>query len=643
MALQLTGAFKQDTLANLQVELPAIVIGGGLTATDAGTELAAYYPVQVEKMLARYEGLIESYGEKRVLSMYTADEQVTLQRFLEHGREVREERARAAAVGEVPDFNALVRGWGGVTIAYRRKLSDSPAYRLNHEEVQKMLEEGIYFAECLAPTAAVPDETGHVNAMTFERQEVVDGKLRGTGEKVTLPARTVCVAAGTSPNIIYEREFPGTFVVDEKTKSFRPHRLARGTDGRFHPVPSDRGDKAAFFTSYENDGRFVSFYGDNHPTYAGSVVKAMASAKDGYPHVVAAFEDDLRALDPHHQPEREAAWDRIAAALDDGLRARVVEVRRLTPTIVDIIVRAPFQTRRFEPGQFYRLQNLEVDAQVVDGVKLQMEGIALTGAWVDREEGLLSLITLELGVSSRLCATLRAGQEVVLMGPTGTPTEIPRSEQILLAGGGLGNAVLFSIGKALRGRDNRIVYFAAYRKKEDLFKREEVENSADQIVWSVDSGEVIEPQRPQDVTFRGNIVEAMTAYARGDLGEQRVPLDGIDRIIAIGSDRMMAAVGEARHTVLKPYLKPEHKAISSINSPMQCMMKEVCAQCLQRHRDPVTGEERYVFTCFNQDQHTDAVDFKNLRERLRQNDVQEKLSNLYLNALLEREPGILLV
>ena len=71
----------------------------------------------------------------------------------------------------------------------------------------------------------------------------------------------------------------------------------------------------------------------------------------------------------------------------------------------------------------------------------------------------------------------------------------------------------------------------------------------------------------------------------------------------------MRAVQRARHTVLAPYLKPDHKAIGSINSPMQCMMKEICAQCLQLHKDPVTGEETVVFSCFNQDQPLDHVDF----------------------------------
>jgi len=89
---------------------------------------------------------------------------------------------------------------------------------------------------------------------------------------------------------------------------------------------------------------------------------------------------------------------------------------------------------------------------------------------------------------------------------------------------------------------------------------------------------------------------------------------------------MMSAVGRARHDVLRPYLKAKHFAIGSINSPMQCMMKEICAQCLQPHRDPVTGETSYVFSCFNQDQLLDSVDFKVLNERLKQNSLAEKLS-----------------
>ncbi len=638
MALQLTGAFKKDTLSNLQVRLPAVVIGGGLTGIDTATELFAYYPVQVEKMLKKWEDVAKEYGEEAAFEKFDEEERGVLREFLEHGRAIREERHRAARAGEVPNFIPLVRSWGGVSLIYRKRLQDSPAYRLNHEEVQKALEEGIDFVECLNPVEAVPDEFNAVKSVKFERLEYVaeTGKFEKTDEIREFPARTVCVAAGTSPNVIYEKEMPGTFQLDEWRQFFQPYRLTKNGDGRFHAVPAEK-NESGFFTSYEQDGKFISYYGDNHPKYAGNVVKAMASAKDGYSKVVELFALEIAQRGSLPQTERDAIFDRLTATLDEQLRAYVVKVERLTPTIVDVVVKAPLQARKFRPGQFYRLQNFETSAPVVDGTRLLMEGLALTGAWVDEEKGLLSMIVLEMGTSSRLCSLLKEGEEVLVMGPTGTPTEIPVNETVLLAGGGLGNAVLFSIARALRENNNHVIYFAGYKQGEDLFKRQEIEKATDQVIWATDAGKEIRPMRPQDSHFRGNIVQAMVAYAEGRFGQTRISLKDVDRIVAIGSDRMMNGVREARHGVLKPFLKPEHVAIGSINSPMQCMMKEVCAQCLQRHVNPHTGEEFFVFSCFNQDQHLDFVDFKNLNDRLRANSVQEKLTNLWLDRVFGRD------
>jgi NADPH-dependent glutamate synthase beta subunit-like oxidoreductase/NAD(P)H-flavin reductase len=649
MALQLTGAYKHTSIANLQVSLPAVVIGGGLTAIDTATELLAYYQVEIEKELERFELLLRSgRSAAQARSLFDDEEWETLEQHLAHGRALRDEKKRAAAEGREPQVQRLLDSWGGVTLVYRRALADSPAYRLNHEEVIKSLEEGVRYVEHMSPLEAVLDERARVKAMRFKRDD---------GSTIDLPARTVCIAAGTSPNVIYEKEYPGTFELDDKKQYFRPHVAKIDQSGQ---VVLDRARVSGegFFTSYLKDGHTVSFYGDNHPHYAGSVVKAMASAKDGYRHVVDLF-PEVQMQDAALQSARDAKLRALFASLDASLVATVHEVNRLTDTIVEIVVRAPMAARKFQPGQFYRLQNFETFAPMVaidrkgDGNgtpdihtegRLAMEGLALTGAWVDTEAGLLGTIVLEMGGSSRLCASLRSGEPIVLMGPTGQPTEIAKQETVLLCGGGLGNAVLFSIARAFKALGGRVLYFAGYRRGEDLFKREDIERWTDLVVWCTDTGAPIDPHRPQDSHFRGNIVQAMLAYATGQLGgPPPIALREVARIIAIGSDGMMNAVREARHGVLAPLLDRRHVAIGSINSPMQCMMKEVCAQCLQRLRDPVTGKERVVFTCFNQDQELDAVDFPHLRERLRANSMQEKLSNAWLDELLKAAPEIIRV
>ena len=171
-----------------------------------------------------------------------------------------------------------------------------------------------------------------------------------------------------------------------------------------------------------------------------------------------------------------------------------------------------------------------------------------------------------------------------------------------------------------------------------MFKRDLIEAHTDEVIWCCDSappeGSSLQTRRPGDKLFVGNIVEALTAYAKGALGPPRFDLRAVSRFIVIGSDRMMAAVAQARHTQLQPYLNPRAVAIGSINSPMQCMMKEICAQCLQKHVDPKTGKETIVFSCFNQDQPLDLVDFEALDLRLKQNAVQEKLTAQWIRRAL---------
>ncbi len=612
MALQLTGAGKKDSIANLQLRLPVVVIGGGLTAIDTATESLAYYPIQVEKFLSRYEMLVAERGIDVVRKSWSEEDAIVAEEFIAHAQAIREERKKPS-----PDVWSLLDSWGGVKLVYRKRLIDAPSYRLNHEEVEKAFEEGIFIAENYEPTAVEIDNFGAAKTI----------KLRGSIEKneVTIPARTILVAAGTSPNTVLQREDPTHFeldgkyfrAIDEEGNAVKPERVSKPKDVRV-------------LMSLDAQGRAVSFFGDLHPSFAGNVVKAMGSAKQGYPVVSRILEKRVQ--------DSGFGIQEFTQKINAQLRATVHAINRLTSNIIEVVVHAPLAARAFQPGQFYRLQNFEANALSTQHAALKttlaMEGLALTGAWSDPEKGLLSTIVLEMGGSSNLCAHLKIGEPVILMGPTGEPTHIPANENVMLVGGGLGNAVLFSIGKAMRAQGCKVLYFAGYKKAADRYKVEEIEAAADVIVWCCDEAADYKPNRPQDAFFHGNIVEAIAAY--GNKSESPIALKSIQRIIAIGSDRMMAAVAQARHGVLHPHLNPQHVAIGSINSPMQCMMKEICAQCLQKHVDPVTGKETYVYSCFNQDQLLDSVSWEHLNQRLKQNSVSEKLTAQWIDFCLTK-------
>jgi hypothetical protein len=82
--------------------------------------------------------------------------------------------------------------------------------------------------------------------------------------------------------------------------------------------------------------------------------------------------------------------------------------------------------------------------------------------------------------------------------------------------------VLFSIGAAMRAAGCKVLYFAGYKKIVDRYKVAEIEAAADAVVWCCDEAPGFQPGRPQDRTFVGNIVQAMLAYATGDLGKQPI-------------------------------------------------------------------------------------------------------------------------
>jgi len=627
MALQLTGAARRDSLANLQVRLPAVVIGGGLTAVDTATELQAYYIRQVEKTLERYERLTRKHGTEYVTGRLDDEGRSVLATFLEHGWAVRAERERAAATGEAPDFIPLLHEWGGVTIAYRRGLNESPAYLRNHEEVVKAMREGIFYAEGLEPVEAQLDEFGHVAGLRCRRKEHREGRWLASGEDVVLPARAIMVAAGAAPNTIYETEYPATFRLEDN--HFLPHVCH--PDGAQPVAVADhcKADEFGPFTSYAQRDRRITFIGDTHPVFHGSVVKAIASSQRTYPEILKVLAQ--QADDPYRK-----GGEPFIATLNQMLGARIERIDTRNPAVVELWIRAPLAARNFRPGQFFRLQTYERHSPVIDGTRLQIPLQTVSGAGVDGD--LVRLLLLRFGANARLAERLSPGDPVVLMGPTGAAVELGEQRTVMVIAGAWGAAVMLDLGRALRAAGNRVLLLASFRRANEIYFREELEESADQIIWATAEGAQVTPSRPQDRSItEHDVIRLVETYAGGGLGEG-IRLTAIDEIMIMGSTGLLKGMQVALKGRLKPLFRDDVAAIGTVGSPMQCMMKGVCGQCLQWQIDPETGKRtRAVFSCAQQDQPLSWIDLDNLAARQAQNRLPEQLTGLWVDHVLAAE------
>jgi NADPH-dependent glutamate synthase beta subunit-like oxidoreductase/NAD(P)H-flavin reductase len=626
MALQLGNAAKASSLTNLQIRLPAVVIGGGLTGVDTATELQAYYITQVEKILMRHEMLCKEYGEDFIHEKLDPASREILAEYLRHGLLVRKERERAAAQNQQPDFIKLAREWGGVTIAYRRSMQESPAYINNHEELQKALQEGIYYCEGLEPAAVDLNEYGHTESLIcYKRLQTPDKQWVTTKEEVRLPARSLLVATGTQPNTAYEFEHRGTF--NRLNLQYQHYEDVNDELNVAHGVTHCKDPQFGPFTSYNKNKHRVSLIGDTHPVFHGSVVRAIASGLRTYPKIVAALQSKLGK----HGDENE--YKQFAEQMNYLFTAKVQSVTRKTKNVVELVIQAPLAARHFKAGQFYRLQNLETLAPRIDHTLLQMEPLALVTADCNRKNGTLTFLVTESTATAKLCAALKPDEMVSLMGPTGVRTKIPNEhETVLVVGNAASFSFLRSYGAEMRAANNRVIYAGQFEHAEEVFCQSELENVTDAILWQTKNGDAISPARAADYAATGHDIIASLIQHANELG-----LADVDRIFIVGDTDLLRRFQAARKTLLKDHLPKDPKVFGSVYGNMQCMLKGVCAQCLQWQIDPETGQRtKAVFACSWQDQPLEIIDIDHIDARQMQNRLLDQLSNLWADYLFKR-------
>lgn len=551
MALQLTGAFKENLFTNLQIRMPAVVIGGGLTATDTACEVQAYYKIQVKKFAEK----ITKIGQEKVWPTLNEEEKQIAEEFLFHHQNPQ----------KIPS----------VKILYRKKIQDSPAYRLNHQELNKAFGEGVEFIENITPLEAELDQFGHVKNLKCENDK-------------EFVCKTILIAAGTTPN----------------TSPIWADGLEFETTGQyFKPIK----ERSVITKIDQKTSKAVSFFGDLHPNFEGNVVKAMASAKHGYKEIC----EILNSLGNQQKNPLNYQEDFLT---------KIERIDRLSDHVVEIFIKAPLLAKQTKVGQIFRLQNYHSLSPKIDGQIMAMEGVAVTALSVDQTSGIISGIVVETGGSTSLIKNFKANEPCIFMGPSGQPTEIPHNETVVFVGGGRGNQPLTALAEAFSANGCRVIFFAGYKKNSFVVREERMKKSCAELLISV------EDELALGDRFQGSVTDSIKNYFAKNLLK-------IDRIFTIGNDSMMYEVSKLRQEIES--LKAAPIAITSLNSPMQCMLKAVCSQCLQKRKND-RGEDEYFYACAEQDQNMDRFDFNHLKNRCSQNSLMEKVTKLWINFLEQK-------
>ena len=602
MSLQLSGAFKKELFTNLQIRMPILVLGAGLTAMDTACEAQAYYLIQIEKFADKYKKLKEIFGEEKILQELNEEEKIIAEEFLKHAEELENTYEKAT----------LLKKWGGVKILYRKKIQSSPSYRFNHQEVIKAFAEGVEFVENVTPLEAVLDRFDHIEALKIKDEQ---------GLEKIFNCKSLFIAAGTSPNISpvledgLDFEIDGKYFVevDENGK-----KVAKNS--------SARPQQFSILTKIDQiTKKSVSFFGDLHPSFEGNVVKAMASAKLGHKKITEILSKT---------PLKKEKFLSFQTKINQEFLVQVQEINQLSQYAVEIVVKAPLLAKQTQLGQIFRLQNYHTLASKISGQTLAMEGVTATALTVDKEQGLIGGIIIDAGGSSSLIKNFKIGEPLIFMGPSGKPTEIAKNETVILVGGGRGNMPLAAIAKAYKENGCKIIFFAGYRKNSFVVRQEIIEKFSDVAIFAIEDEEPnLKLNRSQDFQFKGSVTEAMVSYGLKKIPNVIFDFQEIDRVFVIGNERMSYEISRIRHEELEEVLNPHHIAITSLNAPMQCMLKGVCSQCLQKRFNEKDGKWEYFYACANQDQKTDSLDFKHLKWRCEQNSLSEKITKMWLEVI----------
>lgn len=190
---------------------------------------------------------------------------------------------------------------------------------------------------------------------------------------------------------------------------------------------------------------------------------------------------------------------------------KIISKQQYSERVYRLEVEAPLIARSARPGQF-----------IIIRVDNKSERVPYTIAEANKEEGTLTLVVQEVGLSSTKLCRLNPGDSVHdVVGPLGNPSEIKKFGTVICAGGGIGIAAILPILTALHDAGNRVVSVLAGRTKELVIMIDEVKAHSDEVIIMTDDGSLGQ---------KGVVTVGV---------EEVIKREHVDRVIAIGPPMMM--------------------------------------------------------------------------------------------------------
>ena len=157
---------------------------------------------------------------------------------------------------------------------------------------------------------------------------------------------------------------------------------------------------------------------------------------------------------------------------------KIVSKKQFSQKVFCMEIEAPLIAKSRKPGNF-----------VIVRVDKHSERMPLTIADANIQQGTITLVIQEVGLSSKKLCSLNAGDCIAdIVGPLGNPTHIENFGTVICACGGLGAAPMLPIIRGMKAAGNRVLSVIAGRTAELVIMEDEIRESSDEVIIMTDDG-----------------------------------------------------------------------------------------------------------------------------------------------------------